>query len=279
MTKKSKPVRICVEGATTDGRKVQRQWLTEIERNYNPTVYGARINMEHWNYSWAQRFGDVLSVHTEEISDGPLAGKLALYGVLAPTPELIEMNKKRQKVYTSVEINPNFSDMGGAYLVGLAVTDNPASLGTSMLEFSNGAQGQTSNFADRKQDKDNVFTAAEETIIEFTDEVEQPEKPEKPSLKDRIKAKFSRERKRTEAELDDIYQAVELCADEQTTAAQKMAELERKVNALSGLKQENDTLRAELDSLKQDLSQQDNQPQRPHSFGGKGDNTENLTDC
>ncbi|HHR6383465.1 TPA: GPO family capsid scaffolding protein, partial [Providencia alcalifaciens] len=43
MTKKSKPVRLCVEGATTDGRKVQRQWLMDIEKNYDPNVYGARI--------------------------------------------------------------------------------------------------------------------------------------------------------------------------------------------------------------------------------------------
>ncbi|WP_272693035.1 GPO family capsid scaffolding protein, partial [Providencia sp. PROV077] len=84
MTKKSKPVRLCVEGATTDGRKVQRQWLTEIAKNYDKNVYGARINMEHWNYSFMPRFGDVESVYTEEISEGALAGKLALYGVLTP---------------------------------------------------------------------------------------------------------------------------------------------------------------------------------------------------
>ncbi|SPZ03467.1 phage capsid scaffolding protein [Proteus mirabilis] len=47
-----------------------------------------------------------------------MAGKLALYGVINPTPDLIELNKKRQKVYTSVEIDPSFSDTGEAYLVG-----------------------------------------------------------------------------------------------------------------------------------------------------------------
>ncbi|SUC35260.1 Phage capsid scaffolding protein (GPO) serine peptidase [Providencia rustigianii] len=275
MTKKTKPVRLCVEGATTDGRKVQRQWLTDIAKNYDKNVYGARINMEHWNYSFMPRFGDVESVYTEEISEGALAGKLALYGVLTPTPELVEMNKKRQKVYTSVEINPNFSDMNAAYLVGLAVTDNPASLGTSMLEFSAGAD-KTAAFSNRKQDKDNVFTAAEETVIEFTEE---ENKPEKSSLKERVMAKFSRERKRNDVELNDIHQAVELCVEEQTETAKKLTTLETEVKALSGVKQENDALRTELDNLKQDLSQQDTQPQRPHSFGGKSEHTENLTDC
>ncbi|MBS0923998.1 GPO family capsid scaffolding protein [Providencia sp. JGM181] len=277
MTTKSKPVRLCVEGATTDGRKVQRQWLTDIEQNYDPSVYGARINMEHWNYSWMPRFGDVESVYTEEISEGALAGKLALYGVLKPTPELIEMNKKRQKVYTSVEINPNFSDMGSAYLVGLAVTDNPASLGTSMLEFSAGAD-KANNLSDRKQDKDNLFTAAEETVIEFSEVEETPEKTS-PSLKERVFAMLSRAQKRNDAELDDIHQAVELCAKEQTEAAQKLATLEREVKALSAVKQQNETLRSELEQLKTDLSQQDNNTHRPISFGGAGTNTENLTDC
>ncbi|MCX9115992.1 MULTISPECIES: GPO family capsid scaffolding protein [Providencia] len=275
MTKKSKPVRLCVEGATTDGRKVQRQWLTDIAKNYDPSVYGARINMEHLNYEWMPRFGDVESVYTEEISEGALKGKLALYGILSPTDSLIEMNRKRQKVYTSVEINPNFSDMNSAYLVGLAVTDNPASLGTSMLEFSAGAD-KTATFSERKQDKDNVFTAAEETVIEFTEE---ENKPEKPSLKDRIMAKFSRERQRNDVELNDIHQAVELCAEEQTETAQKLTQLETQVKALSGIKQENETLRSELDQLKKDLSQQDNQQHRPTSFGGNTTNTENLTDC
>lgn len=275
MTKKSKPVRLCVEGATTDGRKVQRQWLTDIAKNYDPSVYGARINMEHLNYEWMPRFGDVESVYTEEISEGALKGKLALYGILSPTDSLIEMNRKRQKVYTSVEINPNFSDMNSAYLVGLAVTDNPASLGTSMLEFSAGAD-KTATFSERKQDKDNVFTAAEETVIEFTEE---ENKPEKPSLKDRIMAKFSRERQRNDVELNDIHQAVELCAEEQTETVQKLTRLETQVKALSGIKEENETLRSELDQLKKDLSQQDNQQHRPTSFGGNTTNTENLTDC
>ncbi|WP_272671672.1 GPO family capsid scaffolding protein [Providencia sp. PROV104] len=275
MTKKSKPVRLCVEGATTDGRKVQRQWLTDIAKNYDPSVYGARINMEHLNYEWMPRFGDVESVYTEEISEGALKGKLALYGILSPTDSLIEMNRKRQKVYTSVEINPNFSDMNSAYLVGLAVTDNPASLGTSMLEFSASAD-KTATFSERKQDKDNVFTAAEETVIEFTEE---ENKPEKPSLKDRIMAKFSRERQRNDVELNDIHQAVELCAEEQTETAQKLTRLETQVKALSGIKKENETLRSELDQLKKDLSQQDNQQHRPTSFGGNTTNTENLTDC
>lgn len=49
------------------------------------------------------------------------------------------MNKAAQKVYTSMEIQPNFANTGKCYLVGLAVTDDPASLGT---EYRNSAARQ-----------------------------------------------------------------------------------------------------------------------------------------
>lgn len=275
MSKTTKPVRLCVEGATTDGRKVSRQWLTDIEKNYDPETYGARINLEHFNSPWMPRFGDVLSVFTEEIKEGQLAGKLALYGVLSPTDELIAMNKKRQKVYTSAEINPSFSDTGAAYLVGLAVTDNPASLGTSMLQFSTG-NGATA-LSERKQSVDNIFTEAEETLFEFTEK--EAEKTAGPSLYERIKAKFSTERKRSDESLKEVHESIEMCADEQTKTANAVADLTKKLAGLEAVKQENKTLRSELDELKNTLSQQDKQPHRPTSFGGQGENTENLTDC
>jgi hypothetical protein len=47
--------------------------------------------------------------------------------------QLVAINKKGQKLFTSCEIAPNFAGTNRAYLVGLAVTDSPASLGTEML--------------------------------------------------------------------------------------------------------------------------------------------------
>ncbi|SFQ38456.1 Phage capsid scaffolding protein (GPO) serine peptidase [Pseudomonas sp. NFPP07] len=83
--------------------------------------------------------------------------KLALFAQLEPNEALLALNKQGQKVYTSVEINPSFADTGKAYLVGLAITDTPASLGTEALQFS----AKHGTLANRKQDKDNLFTAAE----------------------------------------------------------------------------------------------------------------------
>ncbi|HCT4847424.1 TPA: GPO family capsid scaffolding protein, partial [Enterobacter hormaechei] len=47
MAKKSKRFRIGVEGATTDGRVIERDWITQMAASYNPQVYTALINMEH----------------------------------------------------------------------------------------------------------------------------------------------------------------------------------------------------------------------------------------
>lgn len=52
--------------------------------------------------------------------------KLALFAQVEPTPELIALNKAKQKNYSSIEIDDSFADTGEAYIVGLAVTDSPA---------------------------------------------------------------------------------------------------------------------------------------------------------
>ncbi len=279
MTVKSKPVRICVEGATTDGRIVQRSWLTDIEKNYDPNVYGARINLEHLGYEWMPRFGDVESVHTAEIPDGALKGKLALYATLLPTDDLIQMNKKRQKVYTSAEIAPKFSDTGEAYLVGLAVTDSPASLGTEMLQFSQ--KSGNSPLSDRKQAKDNVFTLAEETVIEFTDD--KPEEPKGQSLFSRVTELLTGKTKQDDARFGDVNKSVELCARAIEAMQTDIATLKK--TGLSDPLPEETTelteLKKELSDLKATLSAQDGSgAQRPQSFGNNSTQPDELlTDC
>lgn len=178
MSKKyrSKWIRVAVEGATTDGRKIEASWIKQMAANYNPEVYGARIWMEHLRSTWAdgafKAYGDVLAVKAEEIT---LNGekRLALFAQIEPTDALIDIvNVQKQKVFTSIEVNPKFADTGEAYLVGLAVTDTPASLGTEMLTFA--AQNPESNpLKARKQDAENLFTAAEPSELEFEEVLEQ----------------------------------------------------------------------------------------------------------
>ncbi|MCP6274896.1 GPO family capsid scaffolding protein, partial [Klebsiella pneumoniae] len=78
---------------------------------------------------------------------------------------LVALVKKGQKLFTSMEVSTKFADLGKAYLIGLAATDDPASLGTEMLQFS--ASAKSNPLAGRKQNPENLFTAAEETLIEW----------------------------------------------------------------------------------------------------------------
>ncbi|MFS1564396.1 MAG: GPO family capsid scaffolding protein [Candidatus Arsenophonus phytopathogenicus] len=272
--KKTNPIRICVEGATTDGRKVQREWLTDIEKNYDPDTFGARINLEHLKSPWMPYFGDVLSVYTEEIKTGALAGKLGLYGVLSPTDELIAMNKQRQKVYTSVEIDTAFTDTGKADLVGLAVTDNPASLGTSMLAFSH---GKPHCLAERKLSPHSVFTAAEETLLEFIDETTAVPNPSL-NLLEKVKGLFSLERDSQSQTFSYIQQAIEYCATQQARSEQQIAQLGVVLTALKNANAEkHQQLKTELTTLTTSLAQEEI-PTRPVSLGRTRD-TDTLTNC
>ncbi|GGM30399.1 phage capsid scaffolding protein [Pseudomonas asuensis] len=167
---RSKQFRVAVEGATTDGRTIERSWIEQMAANYDPKVYGARIWMEHFRSTLAdspfRAYGDVLALSTGEVEING-EKKLALFAQIEPTDDLVNIvNNLKQKVYTSIEVNEKFGSSGQAYLVGLAVTDSPASIGTEMLSFA--AQNpEASPLKARKQSPDNLFTACEETCIEL----------------------------------------------------------------------------------------------------------------
>ncbi|HBT0122494.1 TPA: GPO family capsid scaffolding protein [Klebsiella pneumoniae] len=279
---KAKRFRIAVEGATTDGRVISRDWIAQMAASYNPSVYGARINMEHIKGSSPdtpfRRYGDVTALTAEEITEGPLKGKLALYGDIDPTPELVELTKARQKIYTSIEVMPEFADTGKAYLIGLAVTDDPASLGTEYLSFS--ATAKANPLASRKQHPGNLFTAAEETLIEFTEEAEPG-----PSLLERVASMFSAKKKTDDGRFDDVTAAVTAVAEQVQkngdTQQQALSALEKTlVERLSTLeKQAGDDAQA-LAALQEKLKGNDGEfsTRRQRATGGDT-NKEMQTDC
>lgn len=284
MAKKSKRFRIGVEGATTDGRVIERVWLTQMAANYSQQVYTAVVNMEHIKGytpdSAFRRFGIVEALEAEEISEGPLKGKMALYAWIVPTDELVSMTAKLQKLFTSMEVNPKFSDTGEAYLVGLAVTDDPASLGTEMLQFS--ASAEANPLARRKQDRDNLFTAAEETLFEFEDLPE-----EKPSFFASIKALLSRKSADDDARFADVHQAVEEVAGAHQALSESVAEVGQRVGnlkddfsqRLDAMQQQLSAAETGLSTLREQLAGEDSRSdRRPFSSGGNG-SSEQLTTC
>lgn len=160
----SKFFRVATEGATTDGREIQRSWIEQMAKNFNREKYGPRVWLEHMRgmlpESSFAALGDVLALEARTVEDG----KLALYAQIEALPALVAMNKAKQKIYTSIEVDPNFAKSGEAYLTGLAVTDSPASLGTEVLKFAAG-NPDASPFKGKKHSEGALFSAAVETEL------------------------------------------------------------------------------------------------------------------
>lgn len=167
---KTRFFRIAVEGATSDGRTILREWIEQMAAGYNPDTYTARINCEHIKGfspdAPFNAYGSVVALKAEEITlqlDGKPAKRLALFAQLDANDNLVATVKAGQKIFTSAEVAPDFAQTGKAGLVGLAVTDNPASLGCEALSFS----AFKPMFDRRKTNPANLFTAAEAAEIAF----------------------------------------------------------------------------------------------------------------
>ncbi|HCQ6670438.1 TPA: GPO family capsid scaffolding protein [Klebsiella oxytoca] len=277
MAVKAKRFRIGVEGATTDGRTIERAWLEQMAASYNPQVYTALINLEHIKGytpdSPFRRFGTVDKLEAEEITDGPLKGKMALYAWITPSDDLVAYTRKLQKLFTSMEVNTSFADTGKAYLIGLAATDDPASLGTEMLQFS--ASAKSNPLAGRKQNPENLFTAAEETLIEW-EEVQ----GEKPSLFARVTAMFTKKEQTDDARFSDVHRAVELVATEQQSLSERTEQsLSAQDKRIAELETALQKQRTDFSALKQTLSQEDSRKDyRQRAPGGEAP-AGTLTNC
>lgn len=285
MAKKvSKFFRIGVEGDTCDGRVINADDIQQMAETFDTRVYGCRINLEHLKGVLPdgafRRYGDVLELKAEQITDDSvLNGKWALFAKISPTDDLVQLNQLRQKIYTSMEVQPNFANSGKAYLVGLAVTDDPASLGTEMLAFS--ASAQRNPLAARKTAPENLFTAAVEVALEF-EEVTEPGL----SLFTRVKTLLTGKQTTDDARLADVFKAVEAVAEHvQLTATEhdgKLSALETTLTErLAVLEQAVVTDHNQVAALTTKLSATDSQYQtrRPLATGGREAPDEVLTDC
>ncbi|MGU3447603.1 GPO family capsid scaffolding protein [Enterobacteriaceae bacterium C34A] len=285
MAKKiSKWFRIGVEGDTCDGRVISGEDIKDMASTFDPRVYGCRINLEHIRSVIPDtpfcRYGDVVELKAEVIDDdSALKGKLALFGKIAPLDNLIAMVAKGQKVYTSMEIRPNFANTGKCGLIGLAVTDDPASLGTEYLQFCSNAAANP--LAGKKDQPGDLFSVATFAALEFED---QPDTLLN-KLTDTVKTIFSRQQKTDDARFADVHEAVTSIAERVQVGGE---EVETRFSALeseiTALKQRVDTQGAEttqqLSTIKNTLNKTESitQPRRLLSTGGDaGDVT--LTDC
>lgn len=285
---RSKFFRIGVEGATSDGRVIERGHIEEMANSYNPKTYGARVWIEHMRSllpeSPFRAYGDVTALKAEEVEiDGKK--KLALFAQIEPTKDLVHMvNVLKQKLYTSMEIAAKFADTGKAYLQGLAVTDSPASLGTDMLSFA--AQNPAANpLASRKQNPDNLFTAAVDAALEF-EEFEEDDTSSVSAVTALLSRIADLLKGKTEPAQDpkpatppagtaEFTSVVKVLEDLAKVQSEQFAALNGQLAARA---QESQQLRTDFAALKQQLSTTPapNQTTRPAAIGGNGIA---LTDC
>ena len=126
--------RVATSGPTVDGRIILPQELRDIAETYSTATYTATIWSEHER--WPGSHGTVFSVRLVEDAEDLQPGQVALEAQLKPNQRLLYLNDQGEKLFTSIEVTPDFANTGKAYLTGLAVTDSPASLGTQELYFS-----------------------------------------------------------------------------------------------------------------------------------------------
>lgn len=269
--------RVATEGATTDGRAISRAWIQQMANNFNRDKYGARVWLEHMRGMFAdgpfKAFGDVTAVKAEENAEG----KLELYAEIDPTQDLVKMTKDRQKIYTSIEVDPEFADTGEAYLVGLAVTDSPASLGTEMLQFS--SQADTNPLNARKQRPENLFSAAIEAELDFTEEEGgESGSQDSENLFTKVKALFSKHREGNAARFSefraDLEKTLELFVSE---GQQLRSSLDEVQHEYAQLKKAHEALEKSFNDLKSEIET------TPHKHSSRSPATGGqdaiLTDC
>lgn len=137
MAKQSGWVIAATEGATVDGRTISKEWITQMAASYSVDEYTALIWPEHFRSSWGPSEGKNWGT-VDEVKAAKKGGKLRLFVKITANDYLLAANKDGQKLFMSIEPNPDYKSEGRCYLQGLAVTDSPASSGTSRLKFSIG---------------------------------------------------------------------------------------------------------------------------------------------
>lgn len=269
-----KKFRVGVAARTVDGREIKTEYIKKAARLYDPEVYGARINLEHFRSvlpdSPFKALGDVSALeYKEENIGGQKRG--VIYAELEPSDDLIAMNKNGQKVYTSMELQPDFPNVGDFYLVGLAVTDSPASMGTQRLSFSAVEKNQT-----------HLIGEYVETEFLFSN-TSDDEANLGPNIVERIKSMFSSLKSASDKKGGEFEDAIELLAQEFTALAQKLpADTSEDVAALKSelaiLKESVNTLQNQYKEIDEALTSTEQFSRRPPASGGNG-GSETVTDC
>lgn len=225
--KKTKFFRVAVSGKTVDGREITADQIDQMASTYNPETYGARVNIEHIRGymvdSEFKMYGDVIALRAEDVTING-EKRRGLYAQFAVSENLIEINQKSQKIYSSIEMIPNFAGTEKAYCIGLAVTDSPASLGTEALQFSK--HFNVSTFTTDALESELAFESATGTVDEDSD-------AQKNFFTDLVKSLFKKKEAFSRADLEQAFtQIAEEFEKHDAARVTEFKGLEEKFNAL-----------------------------------------------
>ena len=267
MSKKSKLYRVAVAGATTDGRIIEPAWIQQMAKNYSTNTYTALANIEHIRgVSPNSEFGSYAKVLALKAQEDEINGqkKWCLYAQIEAFDNLLELHAKNQKLFNSLEVNPKFADTGEAYLIGIAFTDSPASLGTQIMEFAS-KNPEANPFTSKKQHKDNLFTAAAEVNIEF-EEAEASTVGLFSKVLDWLKPKQEEQDNKNNGQFKEVSDSIEAIAK---TFGDTQTELSTLKKDYSTLQTKHSTLETQFNELKVKLGHEAHQdtPPAPENSG------------
>ncbi|HCL5623482.1 TPA: GPO family capsid scaffolding protein [Kluyvera ascorbata] len=249
-----KKFRVAVSGRTVDGREISPDHLRQAAANYNPSVYAARVNIEHYLSMYPGSdfgaMGDVAALSAEDITEGPLAGRTALYAEIDASEKMKAMTDSGQKVHSSIELAPQFPLNGGAYMVGLAMTDTPASLGTDRLQFASNQRQQAWSFNKQAGEAPLFSDAIEAELIELAG----LRSDEGSKWFSRMKELLTKNHKTDSEQFSQVREVVEGVATSQADLIDQVVEL---ASQRAGDAAEIQRLTSELSGLKTTLAQQD----------------------
>lgn len=268
-------IRILTSGTTIDDREISADLIAELANTYNPETYNARINFEHERRGY--KLGSVLELKAEqqEINGSQV---MALMAMIEPNAYMISLVRSGQKVHTSCEIKMNFAKTGKPYLVGLALTDEPASLGTSELKLS--AETETEVFSTNEEIESDGFEGAEKPgfLKKLFSKNENKDELMNQAILDTLNQLLSENQKMTEAVQkltnQDTEKESENLSDNAAekdpsanTESQTIAEFTAKLNEFASTIEASSNAVADLVTK---LSEQTDEPQRQPANGSNG---------
>lgn len=264
----TKPIRVAAEGTTVDGRTITAKQIQEMAKNYNPVKFAARLWNNHFRGilpdSIFSPMGDVLKVEAKQF-DAEGSQKWGLYATIKALPNLLDMYQKAVNLFWSIELDSNFAGSGEAYLVGLAPTDDPASLWTEPAKFSTGSALE----ATRHAYPGTLFSAAIPMAGEWEFEPD-PVPSVGTALLEKVRSLFAS----STMQQGDIAKAVEEFATQVAKRFEEVASLAQ----FTGLQAKHEALEQKFNALSEKLSREEppGSQSRPPAPGGA---SSAVTDC